>query len=78
MRTIFGPKREEVVEDWRRLRNAELHNLYASPNVIRMINSRSMRWVRYVACMEMRKEYTFLVGKPDERDLSGNFGKMGG
>jgi hypothetical protein len=37
-----------------------------------------MRWVRYVACMEMRKEYTFLVGKPDERDLSGNFGKMGG
>jgi hypothetical protein len=62
MRTIFGPKREEVVEDWRRLRNAELHNLYASPNVIRMINSRSMRWVRYVERIgEVRNAYSILV-----------------
>jgi hypothetical protein len=45
LRRIFGPKREEVAGGWRRLRNVEFHNLYASPNIIRAKNSRRMRWV---------------------------------
>jgi hypothetical protein len=52
LRKIFGPKREEVAGGWRRLHNEELHNLYASPNIIRVIKSRRMRWVGYIACME--------------------------
>jgi hypothetical protein len=43
LRRMFGPKREEVAGDWRRLRNEELHNLYASPNIIRVIKSRRMK-----------------------------------
>jgi hypothetical protein len=55
VRKIFGHKREEVVEGWRRLQSEEPHNLYASPNIIRVINSRRMRWAGHVACMrEMR------------------------
>jgi hypothetical protein len=48
---IFGPKREEMAEGWRRLHNEELHNFYASPNFIRVIKSRRMRLVGNVACM---------------------------
>jgi hypothetical protein len=44
-RRMFGPKREEVVGGWRRLHNKELHNLYASPNIIRVSKSRMIRWV---------------------------------
>jgi hypothetical protein len=44
LRRIFGPMREEVAGGWRRLHNEELHNLYGSPNIIRMIKSRSMIW----------------------------------
>jgi hypothetical protein len=51
LRRIFGRKREEVAEDWRRLHNEELHNLYASPNIIRVIISRRKRLAGYVACM---------------------------
>jgi hypothetical protein len=55
LRRIFGPKREEVAGGWRRLHNGELHNLHTSPNVIRAINSRRMRWVGHAARMgEMR------------------------
>jgi hypothetical protein len=62
---IFGPKRLEVVGGWRRLHNKELHNLHSSPNIIRVIKSRGMRWVGYVAQMgEMRNAYNILVGKP--------------
>jgi hypothetical protein len=43
LRRIFGPKREEVAEGWRKLHNKELHNLYASPNIIRVTKSRSLR-----------------------------------
>jgi hypothetical protein len=49
LRKIFGPKRGEVAGGWRRLLNEELHNLYTSPNLVRMIMSRRMRWVGHVA-----------------------------
>jgi hypothetical protein len=54
LRRIYGPKREEVAGDWRRLHNEELHNLYASPNTIRMIKSRRMRWAVHV----VRRKYS--------------------
>jgi hypothetical protein len=58
LRRIFGPKRAEVARDLRRLYNEELHNLYDSSNIIRVIKSRRMRWVGYVAHMEaMRCAY---------------------
>jgi hypothetical protein len=48
-RRIFGPKRHEETEDWRKLHNEELHNLYSSRNIIRMMKPRRMRWVGHVA-----------------------------
>jgi hypothetical protein len=54
LRRIFGPKRDEVTGEWRKLHNEELHNLCSSPNIIKMIKSRRMRWARYVARMERR------------------------
>jgi hypothetical protein len=48
---IFGPKRDEVMGGWRKLYNEALHNLYSSPNIIRMIKSRTMRWAGHVARM---------------------------
>jgi hypothetical protein len=48
-RRIFGPKRDEVMGGWRKLHNEELHNLYSSPSIIRMIKSRRMRWTGHVA-----------------------------
>jgi hypothetical protein len=45
-----GLKRDEVTEGWRKLHNEELHNLYSSPSIIRMIKSRRMRWAGHVAC----------------------------
>jgi hypothetical protein len=56
MRRIFGPKRDDVKGDLRKLHNEELHNLYSSPNIIRLMKSRRMRWAGYVARMgETRK-----------------------
>jgi hypothetical protein len=56
LRRIFGPKRDEVTEEWRKLHNAELHNLYSFPDVIRQVKSRRMRWAGHVARMgEERK-----------------------
>jgi hypothetical protein len=49
LRRIFGPKRDDVMGGWRKLHNVELHNLYSSPNIIRMIKSRRMRWSGHVA-----------------------------
>jgi hypothetical protein len=65
---IFGPKRDEVTGEWRKLHNEELHNLYSSPNITRQIKSRRMRWVGHVAHMgEERKVYRALGEKPEER-----------
>jgi hypothetical protein len=49
LRRIFGPRRNEVMGEWRKLRNEELRDLYSSPSIIRIINSRRMRWVVHVA-----------------------------
>jgi hypothetical protein len=66
LRRIFGPKRDEVTGEWRKLHNEELHNLYSSPDIIRLVKSRRMRWVGHVARMgEERKVYKVLVGKPE-------------
>jgi hypothetical protein len=80
LRRIFGPKRNEVTGEWRKLHNEELHILYSSPNIIRQMKSRRMRWAGHVARMaEERKVFRVLVGKP-ERDHSegrGVDGRMG-
>jgi hypothetical protein len=64
-RRIFGPKRDEATGKWRRLHNEELNDLYSSPNVIRVIKERRMRWAGHVARMgEKRGSYRILVGRP--------------
>jgi hypothetical protein len=66
LRRIFGPKRDEVTGEWRKLHNEELHILYSSTNIIRLIKSRRMRWAGHVACMrEERNVYKVLMGKPE-------------
>jgi hypothetical protein len=54
LRRIFGPKRDEVTGEWRKLHNKELHDLYSSPSIIRIIKSWKMRWAGHVARMERR------------------------
>jgi hypothetical protein len=66
LRRIFNPNRDEVTEEWRKLCSEELHNLYSSPDTVRQIKSRRMRWTGYVAHMgEGRNVYRVLVGKPE-------------
>jgi hypothetical protein len=68
VRRIFGPKRDEVTEECRKLHNEELHILYSSPNIIRQMKSRRMRWAGHVARMvEERNVYRVLMGKPEEK-----------
>jgi hypothetical protein len=65
LRRIFGPKRDDVTREWRKILNEELTDLYSSPNIVRVIKSRRMRWAGHVACMgERRGAYRVLVGKP--------------
>jgi hypothetical protein len=65
LRKIFGPKREEDVS-WRKLHNDEPHDLYSSPNIVRVIKLRRMRWAGHVARMgEGRGVYRVLVGRPE-------------
>jgi hypothetical protein len=72
LRRIFGPKRDEVTEEWRKLHNEELHNLYSSPDIIRQVKSRRMGWAGHVARMgEERKLYQVSVGKPEGKSPLG-------
>jgi hypothetical protein len=66
LRRIFGPKRDEVTGEWRKLQNEEFRDFYSSPSIIRIIKSRSMIWAGHVARMgEKRNAYRLLVGKPE-------------
>jgi hypothetical protein len=66
VRRIFGPKRDEEKVEWRKLHNEELHILYSSPDIIRQVKSRRMRWAGHVARMgEEKKVNKVLVGKPN-------------
>jgi hypothetical protein len=68
LRRIFGPKRDEVTGEWRRLHNKELYALHSSPSIIQVIKSRRQRWAEHVARMgERRGAYKALVGKPEGR-----------
>jgi hypothetical protein len=63
---MFGPKRSEVMRGWRKLHNEELHNLYCSPSIIRMMKSRRIRGAGHVARMgTKRNTFRILVGKPE-------------
>jgi hypothetical protein len=68
LRRIVGPKRDEAAGEWRRLHNEELNDLYSSPNIIRVMKSRRLRWAGHVARMgEERGAYRILVGRPEGR-----------
>ena len=72
LRGIFGPRRDEVTEEWRRLHKEELNDLYCSPNSVRVIKSRRMIWAGHVARMgEERGVYRVLVGKPEGKRPQG-------
>jgi hypothetical protein len=68
LRRIFGPKRDEVTGGWRKLHNEELHGLYSSLSIIRLIKARRMRWAEHVVHMgEVRGAYNILAGRPEGR-----------
>jgi hypothetical protein len=66
LRRVFGPKRDEVTGEWRKLHNEELNDLYSSPTLVRVMKSRSMRLARHVAYMNQRRGvYNVLAGKSE-------------
>jgi hypothetical protein len=66
LRKVFGPKRDEVTGEWRRLHSEELNDLYSLPNIVRVAKSRRMRWAGHVARMgEDRGVHRLLVGMPE-------------
>jgi hypothetical protein len=68
LRRIFRSKRNEVTGGWRKLHNEELHNMYSSPNIIRMVKLKRVRWAGHVARMgEKTNAYRILMGKPEEK-----------
>ena len=77
LRRIFGPKRDEVTGEWRKLHSEDL---YSSPNILRVLKCRRMRWAGHVARMgKGRSVYRFLVGKPEgKRPLGEAQAQMGG
>jgi hypothetical protein len=73
LRRTLGPKRDDVTGEWRKLHNEELNDLYSSPNIVRMIKSRRMRWAGHVARMGRGEAYTgFWWGNLSERDHLGD------
>jgi hypothetical protein len=70
LRRIFGPKRDEVTGEWRKLHNKELHNLYSSPDIIRQVKSRRMRWAGHVARMGEESVQSF-GGKARRKETAG-------
>jgi hypothetical protein len=74
LRRIFGPKRDEVTGEWKKLHKEELRDLYSSPSIIRIIKSRRTRWAGHVARMgEKRNAYRLLVGKPQGKRPLGRY-----
>ena len=72
LRRIFGLRRDEITGEWRRLHNEELNDLFSSPNTVRVIKWRRMRWAEHVACMgEERGVYRVLVGKLEGKETTG-------
>jgi len=72
LRRIFGPRRDEGTGEWRKLHNEELNDLCTSPNILRVITSRRMRWAGHVARMgEERQVYRFLMGKQEGKRKQG-------
>jgi hypothetical protein len=68
LRRVFGPKRDEVTREWRKLHNEELNDLYSLPNIVRVVKSRRMRWAGHVARMVGDKiVHRLLVGKPERK-----------
>ena len=66
LRRVFGPKRDEVAGEWRKLHNEELNDLYSLPNIVRVVKSRRMKWAGHVARMgEDRGVHRVWVGKPE-------------
>ena len=79
LRRIFGPKRDKVAGEWRKLHNEERNGVYSSPNIVWVINSRRMRQARHVASIgERRGEHRVLVGKPEGKRPLGRQGLDGG
>ena len=66
LRRIFGPKKDDITGEWRRLYNEELYDLYSSPNIIQLIKARRMRWAGHVECMGGQERCT--------QDFGGEFG----
>ena len=68
LRKVFGPKRDEVTREWRKLHNEKLNDRYSLPNIVRVVKSRRMRWAGHVARMgDDRGVHKMLVGKPEEQ-----------
>jgi hypothetical protein len=69
LKIIFGTKKNEIIGEWRKLHSEELHSLYSSPNIVKQIKSRRMRWIGHVALMgEDRKVHRGLVESPEGRN----------
>jgi hypothetical protein len=78
LKRLFGPKRDEVTREWRRLHNEETHNWYSSPDIIKQIKSGGMKWAGLVVRMGDSEKCTrFWLESPKERDLSEDRGVVG-